>query len=207
MRRQYGIIHTMWFSDTRTSLLCCFLKIKGRITGNPRNNANNKKTDKNCLPPCRPKPALGSETLVGWARTNAMFNTPLSKRVLNWSQACWCAAVPIWTAWNNEIGTRIYDLAFSHNRCDPTSWKLLFSVLSIFRCSFKLPSFPPKRVSYLCNCPKNTGFAAQHSATARWHAWKWWLREAASKIQTSTQSSLSEGWTPGTFRQETTIVT
>ena len=96
----------------------------------------------------------------------------LSKRVLNWSQAYWCAAVPIWTAWNTEIETRIYDLAFSHNRCDPTSWKLLFSVLSIFRCSFKLPSFSAKARVLPLLWSERTGFAAQHSATARWHAMK-----------------------------------
>ena len=147
----------MWFSDTRTSLLCCFLKIKGRITGNPRHNANNKKTEKiACLRAGQSRPWVAKPLSVepGQMRCSTHQSSSagaLSKRVLNWSQACWCAAVPIWTAWNTEMGTRIYDLAFSHNRCDPTSWKLLFSVLSIFRCSFKLPSFPPKRVSYLCN--------------------------------------------------------
>lgn len=150
MRRQYSIIHTMWFSDTRTSLLCCFLKIKGRITGNPRHNANNKKTEKiACLRAGQSRPWVAKPLLVepGQMRCSTHQSSSagaLSKRVLNWSQACWCAAVPIWTAWNTEIGTRIYDLAFSHNRCDPTSWKLLsFSAKARV---LPLPSIPQRHV-------------------------------------------------------------
>ena len=175
----------MWFSDTRTSLLCCFLKIKGRITGNPRHNANNKKTRKiACLRAGQSRPWVAKPLLVepGQMRCSTHQSSSagaLSKRVLKLKRSSpYLNSLKHWN-WDKKLRLSVFSQQVRPH---------ILEAAIFFRQSACLTS-------------------AQHSATARWHAWKWWLREAASKIQTSTQSSLSEGWTPGTFRQETTVVT